>query len=70
MPDKRQNLENLDDDFGTNSSDISNNNSTYQNKKEDKVQPEIMPALLPPVTYPDADTHKLDILKDTDVLIN
>jgi len=59
-----ENLDNLYADFGINSIDISNNNSTYQNNKQHKLQPEIMSAVVPAVTYPNADTHKFDILKD------
>ena len=46
--------------LGKNSTHISNNNSTYKSKNEDKAKAKFISA----VTYPNANTYKLDVLKD------
>jgi len=43
-----------------NSTHVSKNNSNYKSKNEDEAKPKIISA----IAYPNAETYKLDVLKD------
>lgn len=43
-----------------NSTHVGNNNSKYKSKDQDVAKPKIISA----ITYPNADTYKLDVYKD------